>query len=524
MSDRVEGKKERKKERERMSAPQPLSESFTHLVGDCELVFKHPVSYEPPLYLFPELLGKVPEGTAPVAVGDAVSDALVVESSFLNIAELFHLPSEDLRKGVGSAKRGAAAGDITPPQDEAEKTGPKVTLASLLASNRLQSIGLTAEVLQRGKFSSGAVIDELLKLKQRVGLNDDEAKVIMSNHFINLLAWSTAVEINSHQLPAKRGRESDNNGDAYEREEIVAGCNEKKRDRPCGDDGAGEIDIQTLQPSEDPWSNDVDIHPGTFVAAAEKDVEKRVELIENLTKLYRRPWRTLQSKGIQTDRLVPGVINETAPYVDLMKLPGAYLDGVRELGWKPAVHSNSEERCPWILQVTSTSVSDSQTIPVRGRVMHFGRTAGVVSSVSNGITNIHVGLVSLTQHPEFVSPHHFSLFLLPNKSSSSGTGEDSKRREDGGTEVQENEEVSQFLWLVNYGRNGVRVQGKQWTLGNMLRLEVGDVFYPTHDIRVVVADGLAAVGLPEIRKKTDEEGEAEAEVAVKPEPVVSLDG
>ncbi|RNC30109.1 hypothetical protein TcCL_Unassigned07380, partial [Trypanosoma cruzi] len=186
---------------------------------------------------------------------------------------------------------------------------------------------------------------------------------------------------------------------------------------------------------------------------AEQNVEKRIELIETLSALYRRPWQTLQSRGIQTEKFTPGSINETAPHVDPIKLPAAMLDPEEDLGWKQsAVEDASNNR--WELRVTSSSTATSELIPVRGRFMHFGRSAGVTSAAHGTVTNVHVGLSAFTNHPEFLSPHHFSLAVLSAKPpwSASDAGAAVKHEVDGNGE---NGDEGQFIWLMNYGRNGV---------------------------------------------------------------------
>ncbi|KAH8614258.1 hypothetical protein ERJ75_000775100 [Trypanosoma vivax] len=459
-----------------MDAAQPTTEPMTTVVGNCELAFLQPITYEPPMYLFPELLPKVPEGTAPLSVGDAVADGVDVAASSLDVAELFRLPLEELRE----------IRDEISATNKQELPPTVTTLASLLASNRLQSIGLSAELLQRHKFSSGAIIAELIKLKNRARLNDEEAQAIMSNHFINLLAWRAAMEINSKALPGKRGREDveDAGGDGEVGGHASTADSQTKCKFSCPrDDGTNDLDA--LKPSSDPWSADVDLHPGVFVAAGEQGVEKRIEYIDTLSKLFRRPWRKLESKGVQTDRFNPGVINETAPFADPTKLSGAWVDGAAELGWCSRSSTSGSLGCHWVLEVFSHSTASPKTFPICNRLMHFGRDTGVVSGVASSVANIHVGLGSFTGHPEFISPHHFTIAVLSNRSAESlGEGSEAVGKMD--AELGEGRESGSCLWLINYGRNGTRVKGKQWVLGNMARLECGDIIQPTDDILIHV--------------------------------------
>ncbi|ESL08383.1 hypothetical protein TRSC58_03914 [Trypanosoma rangeli SC58] len=452
-----------------MERAQCGTELLTPLVGDCELVLQRSTSYEPPMYLYPELLPKVPEGTAPFSVGDAVSDAVDVEASSLNIAELFHLSPVGSNEEMGGSQVGDADG--TAPATPVSPA-PMTTLAALLAADRLQVAGLSAEMLQRGKFSSGSIIEELMKLKDRAQLNDTEAKALMSNHFINVLAWRTLIEVNNRALAAVK------------REPTPEWRCSRVRPR---EEATEELDIGAQQPSDDPWSTNIDLKPGVFVAAAEQNVEKRIELIDTLSALYRRPWRTLQSRGIQTERFTPGSINETAPYVDPIKLPAAMLDPEKDLGWKPSAVEEVSASC-WELRLSSSSTTASEVIPLRGRFMHFGRNAGVTSAAHGTVTNVHVGLSAYTNHPEFISPHHFSLALLSAEAArnSGEAGAAVKHEVDGN---RENGTEGHSLWLMNYGRNGVRVVGKQWTLGGMVRLEPGYILQPTDDIQILVGGG-----------------------------------
>ncbi|KEG10916.1 hypothetical protein DQ04_03151010 [Trypanosoma grayi] len=478
-----------------MDAPQRSVESLTPLVGDCEVVLQRPVSYEPPMYLFPELLPKVPEGTAPISVSDAVADAVDVEASSLNIAELFRLPSMEF--GAGGPRRSEA--DVASPTGDTPTPTPVTSLASLLASNRLQAAGISAEVLQRGRFSSGAIVEELLKLKDLAELNENEASALMSNHFINLLAWLRLVDINS-QRPCGAGKEPS---------PALPQQNEESRQAKETQDA----EVATLQPSSDPWSHEIDQHPGVFVAAAERNVERRVELLETLRVLYGRSWRTLQSQGVQTERFAPGAINETSPYVDPVKLPGAMLDPREDLGWSPRT-TEMGAGSRWVLRVTSSCTTASEVIPLHGRFTNFGRSAGTTSAAHGHVAHIHFGLSAFTAHPEFLSPHHFSLAFLPVNFTFSGqkSGAAAQHKEGG---AQENGKGEECLWLINYGRNGTLVVGKKWALGKVVKVGVGDVLQPTDDVRIVISTPL--------EQPEDGEEKVVKVTEVKQEPVTAME-
>ncbi|ORC92226.1 uncharacterized protein TM35_000044400 [Trypanosoma theileri] len=483
-----------------MNPPKRSAELMTSFLGDCELTLRRPINYEPPMYLFPELLPRVPEGTPPLSVSDAIADAIDVEASSLDIAALCNIPQIELREGTGDLQRGDA-NEASSASNSVELSDMHI-IASLLASNRLQIAGLTADMLKSGGFSSRSIVEKLRTLIERARLSSIEAKAIMSPTFLNLLNWRSLTENESRYLSNRRKREPESelpDRRVRPRQELVE-----------------ETEIALLQPSNDPWSSDVDLTPGVFVAAGERDVERRNEALVALSNVLSSSWRSLRSIGIQTDRFVPGSINETSPYADPLKIPGGTMDVEQDLGWKPQ-EGEEDSKSNWLLRVTSSITSSTKVFPMKNGIMNFGRNAGVTSAVYGSVTNVHVGLSSFTAHPEFISPHHFSLMLLPAQSTcpDDNLGTATQQRE--GSIEESGDGGTRCLWLMNYGRNGTRVIGKQWTLGDMVRLDIGDVLQPTDDIRITITAS----------SQNGEEESVEvgnvAEVVVKKEPNRTLE-
>ncbi|KAH9601797.1 hypothetical protein LSM04_007754 [Trypanosoma melophagium] len=480
-----------------MHSPERSAESMTPFLGNCELALQRSTVYEPPMYLFQELLPGVPEGTAPFSVSDGIADIVDVDASSMDIAALCKIPQRELRENTEDSKQGDA-NEASSASHSVEMSDMQV-LASLLASNRLQIAGLTADMLQSGGFSLGSMVEKLRTLIDCAKLNSSEAKAIMSPTFLNLVSWRFLTESESRYVPNRRKRETlteTPDRRVRQRQELVE-----------------ETELALIQPSNDPW-DDKDLTPGVFIAAGEVDVECKNEAIVALSNVFSSSWRSLRSTGIQTDRFLPGSINETSPYADPMKLPGATMDVEQDLGWKPEEEDDSKNN--WLLHVTSSITSSTKVFPMKSGFMNFGRNAGVTSAVYGGVTNVHVGLASFTAHPEFISPHHFSLALLRAelKCPDNDLGTTTQQGE-GSTE--ESGDGTRCLWLMNYGRNGTRVVEKQWTLGDMVKLDIGDVLQPTDDIRITITassqkDGEEAVEVGRI-----------AEVVVKKEPKRTLE-
>ncbi|KPI90264.1 hypothetical protein ABL78_0646 [Leptomonas seymouri] len=499
------------------------------ILGACVLKLTHSTTYEPPLYLFPELLPQVPQGTPPLPVWDAVADAVDISASSWRVADASQLLAA-----------GAAAASSTMPTGEAKGSTPlprtpqaMVTLSSMVAENRLLAAGLDASVLKKGSFSSAGIIQQLATLQTRMGLTDEEGAAIMSNHFINLLAWQKLCEINGVQSngtapEVPRADELHNDSGASSSVSLLSAALSRKRARITEnnnrDDGSHAL------PSPDPWATDAElalsgaVNGEKFVSAREKNVEERVDLLCTLAKLYKRPWRTLTSQGQQTDCVVPpGTVNVTSPFADNSKMPGAVIDPVEELSWGATARA-AEGSTEFFGQVrvahnvhfysvvlSSRSGSASvapRRVPLSQLVTYFGREAGVRSAAAvaaAALVPIGGGLGSYATRSEVLSKLHFALVLRPvydrkaEVAREGGTGaNDAEPSEDGTASSRDYAVVHTktpdhyTLWLMNYGRNGVRIAGKGWVLSEPRQLSAGDVLVVGDEVEVRVEEHVTA--------------------------------
>ncbi|GET92764.1 hypothetical protein, conserved [Leishmania tarentolae] len=507
------------------------------ILGECVLKLSRSTTYEPPLYLFPELLPPVPQGTPPLPVWDAVADAVDIAASSWRVADATQL----IAAGV------AAAGASGMKANTAVERRPQtmVTLTSMIAENRLLAAGLDATVLEKDTFSSAAIIAHLAALQARMGLNDEEGAAIMSNHFINLLAWQKLRELNGSSLHAgahrteQEGseREGARSATSLPSQSTPASC--RKRTRASQDCDDREVWF----PSPHPWATEAELavsdSSGRFVAAGEVNVEKQVELLHTLAELYQRPWRTLASRGQQTDFVVPpGTVNITSPFADNSKVPGALLDPASDLGWGSTLSSSLNTdyfggvrvaHTPCFYSVVLSAAKPASAgcaaapaptrLPLEELTTYFGREPGVrrAAAVAAGAAVPIVGaLAPYTTHPEVLSRFQFALVLRPVYEHAADAN--GMRRSDGNPRVGKGEpsnddEASESdadahqthaavlhtkrphhytLWLVNYGRNGVRVTGQGWVLGEPRQLQAGDVLIVGGEVQLRVEQHVSA--------------------------------
>lgn len=400
-----------------MSTTKMIEEKRDPLIlGDCCISLSHSTTYEPPLYLLPELLPKVKIDSKDVEVWDGVADAIDTDNSYWRVAS-----------PLGLKQASKNAGNM-----EGSTESSTNSLAQMIASNRLSSAGISPAILSKGNFCAESIINEIENHCRMAGFSEEEKSLIMSNHFINILAWTKLREIN-HPVCRRQ-----------DKNEPLSG---RKRSR---DETSNE-----LKPSPTPWSSEVD-NPamiGRFVSGKEAHFERKVELLENLAELYQKPIISLCSRGQQTDHVVPpGVINLTSPYNELPKL--VEFDPMTQLRW-------SNARLPTSLPLNIIPSGSSRTcIPVKLPQIHVGRQEGVVGS-KNGYTRVHIGLGTYTKYPDQLSPHHFTLFCR-------------------------NSNNNPEIWLVNYGRNGIKVDTKKWVLGEPCKLLIPAVLRITRDLVVEI--------------------------------------
>lgn len=513
------------------------------ILGECVLKLTHSTTYEPPLYLFPELLPQVPQGTPPLPVWDAVADAVDIAASSWRIADATQL----LTTGAAAAGKGghrSNGSDVRPTAGSTPRPPQAmVTLTSMVAENRLLAAGLDATALRSGAFSSASIIEQLATLQARMGLTDEEGAAIMSNHFINLLAWQKLCEINGgaaggHAVnSASPGSPSTSTAASSPSAASVPPplAPSRKRARAAG--GGGDDSSPTWLPSPDPWATNADLARGTtsgekFIAAGEANVEERVDLLRTLAALYQRPWRSLASQGQQTDCVVPpGTVNVTSPYADSSRLPGATVDPAADLGWSlPGAQDNdstashyfgrlrvAHNPCFYSVVLSSRGASGLATprrVPLMQTTTTVGRAAGAQPSAAvaaAALVPIDAGLDAYSSHPDVLSRYHFALVLRPvydhkaalvsngaiaphgDDSADDNNNEDNLSEEGGEATSQRNFAIVHTktpeyytLWLVNYGRNGVRICGKGWVLGEPRELHAGDVLVIGDDVELQV--------------------------------------
>ncbi|KAG5466830.1 hypothetical protein LSCM1_01007 [Leishmania martiniquensis] len=523
-----------------MAQPDAAAEAIAEMVpilGECVVKLSHSTTYEPPLYLFPELLPRVPEGTPPLPVWDAVADAVDIAASSWRVADATQL----MVAGV------AAAGANRVKASTAVERRPQamVTLTSMIAGNRLLAAGLDATVLEKGVFSSAAIITHLAALQARMGLSDEEGAAIMSNHFLNLLAWQKLRELNAPAVQADVSRaeqkrsEEEAGGTAMATSSQTGSPLPRKRRRTSQDID----DREAWLPSPHPWATEAELAGANsalrFVAASEVNVERQVELLHTLTELYKRPWRTLTSRGQQTDFVVPpGTVNVTSPFADNSRVLGALLDPAAALGWGPALTSSpcteyfgsvlvAHTACFYavVLSAAKPPSGGDATAPAPTRLpldqltSYFGRESGArgAAAVAAAATMPIAGaLARYASHPEALSRFQFALVLRPvyEHATSAKEVKSSNDEPRGGThEVAEDDEASESnedaseepaavlhtkrphhytLWLVNYGRNGVRVAGQGWVLGEPRQLRAGDVLIVGNEVQLRVEEHASA--------------------------------
>lgn len=403
------------------------------ILGDCCISLSHSTTYEPPLYLFPELLPKVPLSTKRAAVWDGVADAIDVKNSFWRLSNVRFL--DDASKFAGL-------------QDTSDVGNNPTTLASMVASNRLSTAGITCEILAKDQFSSQAITKELSNYCNTVGFSDKEKTQVMSNHFLNILAWLKLCEVNFSHSRANKAKSSNGSGI----------CRKRSRN------STEEEDVSENLPLPFPWLTEMDelFAPGRFISGMEKDVEKKIEELQILSQLYEKPLLSLCSRGQQTDYIVPqGTINTTSPYRVLPSSSGkAHFNGVSDLQLSTLAFSSPPHIVARILSNFGDTDSETLTkevVPLTEFCTNLGRNNGVISIGTRGrSTRINIGLGKMTSFPHLVSPLHFSILQMSQDT----------------------------VVLLNYGKNGIKVEGQKWVLGEPLTVQLPVMISATRDLKV----------------------------------------
>ncbi|CCW69450.1 unnamed protein product [Phytomonas sp. Hart1] len=483
------------------SGKDPRAVKVPCILGDCTIQLSHATTYEPPFYLFPELLKKVPQGTPPLWVWDAVADVVDVQNSSWRIADMQELassstsfsPSEGEKKGGGEgSEKGNSA-----------RSAAVHTLASLIASNRLLQAGLTPSALSKDKFSAARMLEELVRLQSRAGLGNEEGAVLMTNHFVNLLAWRKLCEVNYGAAFAtgKEGLTCEN-----EKTREKEG-NSRRRARVKEEE---EDLIDRMRPCMDPWSDEIDdpANAGVFISGREENVEQKVELLETLSQLYERPWRRMRSQGCQTEYILPpGTMNVTNPYangqpfrerrgeetVDTTTPNNNFLKIIENLASRAEKSQRLNSGYTLLIRSTTLPEVEKRRVDFEGGAFNtrkstllFGRSSGLQYGISGDPIYIDVGLSVFTSHPQTLSTLHFALIRRSKRcdemkaksfresisSSSSEAAPGNKSTSNHRYSDEESERVcvekcanpihpedllESTLWIINYGRNEVAV-------------------------------------------------------------------
>lgn len=409
--------------------------------GPCNIEFLRSVDYELPSYLFPELLPKVDEGGAqPIETSDAVISALDLARSSWPV-----IPIESLD-------------DIDPARNAASSSSNHFDFARLVMQGAFTPIQLNAAALDASSgFSKDNVVRGVRALVQKLALGAQErsrsligrpltpaeistegallARVMMSQHFINVLAWQRLQEL---LLPASI---NDRLVSAHDAPPVSNGATTPL---PSSDDAT------MPQPSIAPWDTE---YSDCCISRPEELTDSFLEQLAQHFDGVRQ--KKLVSCGQQTDdnlrKRCAGVIRITSPYADSSKLTGplpskslaslsedigSSIKSLRDprLGaavWEITVHGNNN------------TVDTLYLADVAGGQITFGRDKVGFSAASRAF--IGASLANFTEYPKLISPLHVIL------STSEGGSTD-----EGG--------ASTTLNVTACGRNGVRIVGRRHLL------------------------------------------------------------
>lgn len=425
-----------------MSAPTTNS-----LVGEFTLSF-HPSVYDPPLYLFPELLPMVekkpgsrsPPPTADVV--DATLGALNRDSSSWRIVGLSAPQDEPLVDLKG---------------DQLDSTD---SLAMLVMKGSLRSIGLLPQALSpHTGFSAAKLVHHLdalaLHLGQTMKTETDRTmlqKVVRSNHMINILAWQRLEELLGMSSGARAGMFQS----TYQPQPTSDSAS------ALGGNDNG-LEVGTV-PSTDPWQ---EIYSSNrFVSADVSNAQLHEPAIANLLQLFQKEnaqWPTKRSIGAQTaDKgSFAGMVRETLPLAKPDLPPLELVDPLVAKQQPKSVWAFASANV-WRLEVTSLSELCSSTTlfveDVMGSRCAFGRAGFDLHSAVN------VDLGAFTASPKRISSLHMTLFV----------------------------QQAGHLSLVVYGKNGVHVNGRTlfpngalWKVDSTAQFPVA--LFPVADVKVTLA-------------------------------------
>lgn len=420
-------------------------ESAASLVmSRCSLLFNKAVAYEPPLYLFPELLDKRPapgngEDFPTIEVTDCVTAAVSLDDShwFICAAEKPLSDETDANSAHSSAQ-----------------LSPAMELTRLVLQGAFTSIHLNTDLLNSenpdgftpNNFTTSLhrLVDEVLIAERsttRSIINrplskseaDEEAnslrRVVFSKHFVHVLAYQRLLELVHSRKRQCIAKVEDSSTDMHQAE------------------GATE-----LLPSNTPWQCEYD---GSFVACPEIHAEERTAWYRTLAKHLRsnhKSWSTKTSISCQTDEdlrhRAAGVTPTCSPLADadkacppvgtellstLAQKLSQRLAGFYKIGESELLPSAS-----WLVVVTSSN-SNAPSNRSRyvlddciGQLCTFGRDDGYCDHAR---VRIDCPLGDKTAAPKRISPHHCTLMV-----------------------------TAEGLIFSVHGRNGARVVGRRHLL------------------------------------------------------------
>lgn len=318
---------------------------------------------------------------------------------------------------------GPADADAAAAQQSAQKR-----LAAALARNAplhafaTSSTGVAPSDAVHIPTSQQALL-ELQALLQEADVDEDSRTDAFSQHFLNFLAHQRVQQLREDVAHTRALKTND------------AATTPSKRHRT----EAGSATDAAGAPSEDPWDPSRNA-AGAPSIATPVALEEQCQLFEAVGKVIGSVWRPSSSVGVQTDLQVPG----TNPTVPTVALPGEDVVAV------PDTNPETEEpHATLAVLADDDQQSVTRVIPLHRALHTFGRRS-VAACRTPGFVALGE-LCSDDKTRKQLSLEHFVVSFVLN---------------DAGSSVE--------AWLLNVGRNGVRVNNR-WTMSRRLRLADGDV-------------------------------------------------
>jgi hypothetical protein len=442
--------------------------------GPCKIEFTRTVDFEPPAYLFHELLEKVEENqsTLPIETTDAVISAVDLTRSSWTVVPIDALDEAETAVSANSVGGSSSndfefarlilQGAFTPIQLNATALDP---VSGFSSSNVVRAVQALAQKLALGAHQrSRSLVGRPLSPAELASESLAMQRVMMSNHFINVLAWQRLQELLAT---------STTDVDALSRSQ-ERGAAAEQVPLPASND------FTDFKPSVSPWDSEYD---DCFISCPE---ELGNPLYDQLAKHFTgMTSKRSVSTGQQTDdslrRRCAGVIPITSPYADVVKttaaLPQDFLAKISEkLSSRLASLRDSKQGASvWEIIIQSNGATvDTMYVPdAEGEQVSLGRDQVGFSSSSRAFISASLG--TFTDHPKLVSPLHLILST-------------SKRNTDGPS----SEGVgSTNLNITACGRNGIRILGRRHLLAGQSFTYPASSQNATQPLRVNVTPDLS---------------------------------